>query len=238
MRVYAIVSRCQTTILAHEKGYYTDQSYFLEGDLILGGIIKISYPAWKTSLNFRNTNEIESCRKVDPFSYLRHLLTFFIAIEEINQNAEILPNITLGLHIIDSCSDAWFSLCGILSILSGKKELVPGYTCYPKSHVVGFIGRLPSLASHAVARLTGIYRYPQLNQYLKEVHFKDPDGREIFFDDKRHVATYYDIMQVFQFPNLTTAWIHVGRFKPSAPKDKQLFVNLTAIRWKTPFNQA
>ncbi|XP_030043972.1 vomeronasal type-2 receptor 26-like [Microcaecilia unicolor] len=44
-------------------------------------------------------------------------------------------------------------------------------------------------------------------------------------------------MQVFQFPNMTTAWIHVGSFKSSAPKDKQLFVNLTAIRWKTPFNQ-
>ncbi|XP_030042338.1 vomeronasal type-2 receptor 26-like [Microcaecilia unicolor] len=500
MMAYALVTRCQATFSF--TSYDTGSSK--EVDLILGGITATSNRLLNKPFSFTNINTAESCTVEESNQYLRHILIFQFAIEEINQNAEILPNITLGFHVIDSCSDASFSLCGVLIILSGEEEIVPGYTCYPKSHVAGFIERLPSLASHAVLRLTGIYRYPQitygltetslnehdefpyfyhsfpsdyshfhgltpllrlfgwswvglltstdeneityceelkreiirsgdcvdflesipdiritsskevkkrseqisnkiykskanviiihttkliiieafclisyekidtklfifstetssiknkafsvkplicnalngslrfimpkgdipgfkdylqntkstfldqsfsflrreykcglrndkenctrsetqsttdtslfdldnyeltyslynkiyamanalhnlymaksqrgnslkvefkpwqLNQYLKEVHVKAPDGHEIFLDEKGHAPTHYDIKQYFLFPNLTTAWIHVGSFKPSAPKDKQLFVNLTAIRWKTPSNQ-
>ncbi|XP_030043941.1 vomeronasal type-2 receptor 26-like [Microcaecilia unicolor] len=38
----------------------------------------------------------------------------------------------------------------------------------------------------------------ELKQYLKEVHFKAPDGREIFFDDKGHATIHYDIKQVLR----------------------------------------
>ncbi|XP_030042336.1 vomeronasal type-2 receptor 26-like [Microcaecilia unicolor] len=497
MMAYAVVSRCPQNFML--PSYNTDNRK--KGDLILGGIISTTNPILNKHLSFTNINTTESCELYGTVEHIPHFLTFQFAIAEINGNEEILPNITLDFHILDFCSDAWFSLCGVLKILSGKDEIVPGYTCYPKSHVAGFIGRLPSLASHAIARLTGIYRYPQisygftetslnehdefpyfyhsfpsdyshfhgltpllrlfgwswvgiltstdeneiayceelkreiirsgdcveflesipdimitsreelekrfeqisnkiykskanviiihttkiitietfcfisyqkidtklvifsmetssikskalsvtplicsamngslrltipkgdipgfkdylqntnsskfldqsflllrpafdcdflndkenctmsitdaslfdmdnseltyslynmiyamahalhnmftaksergtslkmefkpwqLNQYLKEVHFKAPDGHEIFFDEKGHAPTHYDIIQYFHFPNLPTAWIHVGSFKPSAPKDKQLFVNQTAITWKTPSNQ-
>ncbi|XP_030043886.1 vomeronasal type-2 receptor 26-like [Microcaecilia unicolor] len=77
----------------------------------------------------------------------------------------------------------------------------------------------------------------QFNQYLKEIRFKAQDGNEIFFDNKRHAATHYDIIQLHLFPNQSSSIIHFGSFNPLAPKDKQLFVNQTAIIWNTPSNQ-
>ncbi|XP_030043875.1 extracellular calcium-sensing receptor-like [Microcaecilia unicolor] len=169
--VYAVVSRCQTTFRfgSYDKG----KTFFKKGDLILGGIFTNSYPILNIPLSFTNINTTESCKLDESLYYIRHYLTFYFAIEETNQNAEILPNITLGFHVIGSCSDASFSLCGVLSILSGNEEIVPGYTCHLKSHVAGFIGRLPSLALHAIARLTGIYGYPQISYGLTETSLNE-----------------------------------------------------------------
>ncbi|XP_030042334.1 vomeronasal type-2 receptor 26-like [Microcaecilia unicolor] len=177
MMAYALVSRCQTTFSL--TSYDTGNTK--EVDLILGGIIATTHTILNKPLSFTNINTAESCTVEESFQYFQHILIFQFAIEEINQNAEILPNITLGFHVIDSCSDASVSLCGVLSILSGKEEIVPGYTCYPKSYVAGFIERLPSLASHAIARLTGIYRYPQISYGLTETSLNEHDEFPYFY---------------------------------------------------------
>ncbi|XP_030042337.1 extracellular calcium-sensing receptor-like [Microcaecilia unicolor] len=177
MMAYALVTRCQA--IFSFTSYDTGSSK--EVDLILGGITATSNRLLNKPLSFTNINTAETCSVEESNQYLRHILIFQFAIEEINQNAEILPNITLGFHVIDSCSDASFSLCGVLIILSGKEEIVPGYTCYPKSHVAGFIERLPSLASHAVLRLTGIYRYPQITYGLTETSLNEHDEFPYFY---------------------------------------------------------
>ncbi|XP_029442965.1 vomeronasal type-2 receptor 26-like [Rhinatrema bivittatum] len=101
-----------------------------------------------------------------------NLLAFYFAIQEINQNLEILPNITLGFHIADSCN-AGLSLCNTLIILSGEMDPVPGFSCHHQGQVAGFIGSLSSVVSHAIATLTGIYRYPQISYGSMDQLFND-----------------------------------------------------------------
>ncbi|XP_029442973.1 vomeronasal type-2 receptor 26-like [Rhinatrema bivittatum] len=165
------------------------------------------------------------------------LLAFYFAIQEINQNLEVLPNITLGFHIADSCTDALLSLCAALMILSGEMDPVPGFSCYHQGQVAGFIGSLSSVISYAVAIITGIYRYPQLNQYIKEVHFKTTDGYEIFFDDKGNGPANYDIINWVLLPTGSLSSITIGKFNFSASSGQQLFVNQSAILWHPSFNQ-
>ncbi|XP_029435839.1 vomeronasal type-2 receptor 26-like [Rhinatrema bivittatum] len=105
--------------------------------------------------------------------YFRHLFAFYFAIQEINQNLEILPNITLGFHISDSCTDAGFSLCGTLMILSGIMNPVPGFSCHQQGQLAGLIGSFSSVTSHAIARVTGIYRYSQISYGSMDVLFND-----------------------------------------------------------------
>ncbi|XP_029435782.1 vomeronasal type-2 receptor 26-like [Rhinatrema bivittatum] len=169
--------------------------------------------------------------------YFRHLFVFYFAIQEINQNLEILPNITLGFHISDSCTDAGFSLCGTLMILTGILNPVPGFSCHQQGQLAGLIGSFSSVTSHAISRVTGIYRYPQLNQYIKEVHFKTHDGDEIFFDEKGNVPAHYDIINWLLLPNGSFISSSVGNFNLSASSGQQLFVNQSAILWNPSFTE-
>ncbi|KAM3931081.1 vomeronasal type-2 receptor 26-like [Leptodactylus fuscus] len=98
------------------------------------------------------------------FQFWRHLLVFIFTIEEINRRPDLLPNITLGYNIYDSCSVEHKAIHSVLSILSGGEEAVPNYSCDEKNNVVAFIGHLMSSPSLSIAELAGIYRYPQTPQ--------------------------------------------------------------------------
>ncbi|XP_040203584.1 uncharacterized protein LOC120935601 [Rana temporaria] len=94
--------------------------------------------------------------------FLRHLLAFVFAVEEINRRSDILPNITLGYMIYDACMLEHKAIQSVLSILSGMEEAVPKYSCNQKNRVMAFIGHFTSSSSLAIARVTEIYRYPQV----------------------------------------------------------------------------
>ncbi|XP_044129828.1 vomeronasal type-2 receptor 26-like [Bufo gargarizans] len=101
--------------------------------------------------------------KIPSLHLVRHLLVFMFAIEEINRRSDLLPNITLGYKIFDSCVLEHKAVQSALSILSGRKEAVPNYSCDEKNKVVAFIGHLTSSSSLSIAEITGIYGYPQIS---------------------------------------------------------------------------
>ncbi|XP_066444700.1 uncharacterized protein [Eleutherodactylus coqui] len=95
--------------------------------------------------------------------YYRYLLTFRFAIEEINRDQTILPNISLGYHVYDSCSDSKKSVRSVLQILSGPGRTVPNYCCKEQRNVAGFIGDLGSESTVSMAQILAIYRYSQIS---------------------------------------------------------------------------
>ncbi|XP_069464588.1 extracellular calcium-sensing receptor-like [Ambystoma mexicanum] len=85
------------------------------------------------------------------------------AVEEINVNPNLLPNITLGFQIYDSCRIMQRSLEGTLWILAGQKVPVPNFRCQRNLPLMGIIGDAGSSCSVVMARLLGIYRFPQIS---------------------------------------------------------------------------
>ncbi|KAJ1121226.1 hypothetical protein NDU88_009345 [Pleurodeles waltl] len=85
------------------------------------------------------------------------------AIEEINQTPDLLPNITLGFWILDSCMSQSRSLRGIIDLLSGTRGPVPGYSCQHRLLPAGVVGELMSSISAPMARILGLYRFPQIS---------------------------------------------------------------------------
>uniref|UniRef100_A0A1B8YAL4 G-protein coupled receptors family 3 profile domain-containing protein n=1 Tax=Xenopus tropicalis TaxID=8364 RepID=A0A1B8YAL4_XENTR len=134
---------CQLSVRSHTT------TYFREGDFMMGGIFHT-----KALTQYF----IQSFKEKSSFRLFRYLLVFIYTTGEINKDPEILPNVTLGYWIYDSCDWAEKSLKGMFSILSGTQQLIPNYSCWNNRKVVGFIGDLSSVSSLCIARLAGIYR--------------------------------------------------------------------------------
>lgn len=52
------------------------------------------------------------------------MMTMVFAVEEINRNSSLLPGVTLGYRILDSCDNVHTSLRALLSLLSHSKSLL------------------------------------------------------------------------------------------------------------------
>ncbi|XP_066448073.1 vomeronasal type-2 receptor 26-like [Eleutherodactylus coqui] len=163
---------------------------------------------------------------------LRHLLVFIFAIEEINRRADILPNITLGYKIYDSCIEH-YAVQSALSILSGREEAIPNYSCDEKSKVVAFIGHLISSSSLSIAEITGLYGYPQVNRYLKNINFTTPGGESVYFDHEGNSPASFDLLNIFVL-NQTEKIRQVGYYQD---KDGQFHINDSEIHWDPGFSQ-
>ncbi|XP_069482535.1 vomeronasal type-2 receptor 26-like [Ambystoma mexicanum] len=139
--------------------------------------------------------------------YFRHILAFIYATEEINRNPELLPNLTLGYHIYDSCSSVIKALRGTLSILSGTTTPVPNYSCRRKDRLAGFIGDLSSATSYRIAQLAGIYKYPQISFGAQYSIFSDEMRFPSFY---RMVPSEYSLFSVITQLLKHFRWTWVG----------------------------
>ncbi|KAG9348141.1 hypothetical protein JZ751_001876 [Albula glossodonta] len=84
-------------------------------------------------------------------------------IEEINRNDRLLPNLTLGYRIYDSCSTPFHALRAAMTLLGGQEEGSVESDCSPE--VPAVIGDGGSTLSLVVARLLGIFHVPQVSYF-------------------------------------------------------------------------
>ncbi|XP_078527030.1 vomeronasal type-2 receptor 26-like [Lissotriton helveticus] len=85
------------------------------------------------------------------------------AIDEINREQTILPNLTLGMQVFDSCSSHKKAIEGTLQMLTGQGRPTLNYRCKSHSPLTAIIGESSSTISMSIARLLGLYRYPQIS---------------------------------------------------------------------------
>ncbi|KAF7236825.1 hypothetical protein EYD10_16459 [Varanus komodoensis] len=98
---------------------------------------------------------------VVPKNY-QHILALTFAVQEINDNTLLLPNLTLGFHIYDSYFTAKWTYQATLPLICAAGRLVPNYKCYLKQHLIAVIGGLDAKSSLHIATLLDIYKIPQL----------------------------------------------------------------------------
>ncbi|XP_040285729.1 vomeronasal type-2 receptor 1-like [Bufo bufo] len=136
----------------------------------------------------------------------RHLLVFMFAIEEINRRSDLLPNITLGYKIYDSCVLEHKAVQSALSILAGREEAVPNYSCDEKNNVVAFIGHLMSSSSLSIAEITGIYGYPQISYGAMDPIFSNKLLFPYFYRTVPDGSTQYEAI-VLLLENFGWSWV-------------------------------
>ncbi|XP_077774157.1 vomeronasal type-2 receptor 26-like [Podarcis muralis] len=101
-------------------------------------------------------------RKMVMRKFYQHILALVFAVDEINENPKILPNVTLGFHIYDSYFDSRMTYRNTLDLLLKSHYFVPNYRCGIQKNVVGVIGGLNSDTSSSMADVLGLYKIPQV----------------------------------------------------------------------------
>uniref|UniRef100_A0A1B8YAM7 G-protein coupled receptors family 3 profile domain-containing protein n=2 Tax=Xenopus tropicalis TaxID=8364 RepID=A0A1B8YAM7_XENTR len=152
------------------KNNYTNT--FRDGDFILGAVLQLSDFHWSFSPSKIGHLGNIICMRTS-LQYYRHLLVFKFAIEEINRSSWILPNVTLGYQIFDSCAAPPKALSGALDIISGANYKIPNFACLKNMKLIGVLGDLSSRSSYPIAQLAGLFRFPQVSYGATDPVYND-----------------------------------------------------------------
>ncbi|NP_001093018.1 vomeronasal 2 receptor 572 [Monodelphis domestica] len=96
------------------------------------------------------------------------------AVEEINRNTKLLPNITLGFQIFNAHHNEDRTLESSLVWLSGQGETIPNYSCERLSKSIVVIGGATSELTISMETLLELYRFPQVTYGLFDPLLSDP----------------------------------------------------------------
>ncbi|MGH0143043.1 UNVERIFIED_CONTAM: hypothetical protein FKN15_077587 [Acipenser sinensis] len=115
------------------------------------------------SYTFKAMPGPSKCKNLN-FREFQFAQTMIFAIEEINTNTEILPGVSLGYKIYNSCS---FSniLKATMALINGQEETFTNNVCTKRSTVQAIIGHSASTPTIGIARTTGPFQIPVISHF-------------------------------------------------------------------------
>ncbi|XP_026143553.1 extracellular calcium-sensing receptor-like [Carassius auratus] len=147
------------------QGHFTLNGMFQDGDLLIGGLFEIQrYLKVFPELSFRTEPKLPRCELFYMTSF-QQALTMVFAINEINNNPNLLPNITLGYQIYDNCLRLGVAFRGATALVSGTEETISDLNCKGPPPVIGIIGDPGSTHSIAISSVLGLFRLPMISYY-------------------------------------------------------------------------
>ncbi|XP_062993081.1 vomeronasal type-2 receptor 26-like [Elgaria multicarinata webbii] len=137
--------------------------HYQSGDFIIGGIMSQIY------IIFSNLIEFTKCPSKELFGDIvfmiqiyQHILALVFAVKEINENPQILPNITLGFNIYNSLFFQRWAYHASMELLSTRNKFIPNYKCDGRDNPVAVIGGTNCKVSLHMAPVLFTYKMPQL----------------------------------------------------------------------------
>ena len=86
------------------------------------------------------------------------------AVDEINRNSKLLPNISLGYSLYDSCVKLGISFRAALSMTSGRGEPFQlNEICNGNPPLLGIVGDTSSTRTIAISSIVSLYRVPMVS---------------------------------------------------------------------------
>ncbi|XP_060734684.1 extracellular calcium-sensing receptor [Tachysurus vachellii] len=180
---------------------------FKEGDIMIGGVFPIFNKQDNVLTSFENKPPKAECKGFDLRAF-RWTRTMMFAIEEINQDEKLLPNITLGYKILDSCASPINVLRAALTLVSMSEENNSSNStqCHPPplSAVVAESGSTQSLV---VAGTVGPFRVPVVSYFSTCACLSDKTKYPTFF---RTIPSDYYQAKALAFLVKRFGWTWIG----------------------------
>ncbi|XP_047451134.1 extracellular calcium-sensing receptor-like [Mugil cephalus] len=134
-----------------------------EGDITIGGAFSIHSQISKPSLSITDPPETLTCSRIN-FREFRFAQTMIFAIEEINNSSFLLPNVSIGYKVFDSCGSTLPSTRAVMGLINGQERTL-GKTCSGQSSVHVIIGASESSSTIVMLQISGIFQIPVISHF-------------------------------------------------------------------------
>ncbi|XP_025032160.1 vomeronasal type-2 receptor 26-like [Python bivittatus] len=160
--LWHLVNKIATLSCPASDAFPVPHEWYQPGDLIIGGMVSlILYHFYEIQFQEHPSLKPYQLPLIIPKFY-QHVLALAFAVKEINEDSQILPNITLGFHIYDSYYNPRMTYRTTLDLLFRSKEFVPNYKCDSHKNLMAIIGALETDTSSYMAETINVYKIPQL----------------------------------------------------------------------------
>lgn len=198
-RVFWIMQALVDVTLSQE--IYAPHSIRIEGDLTLGGLFPV---------HARGVSG-EPCGDIKKENGIHRLEAMMYALDQINSDSELLPSITLGARVLDTCSRDTYALEQSLTFVQAliQKDTSdvrctngePPVFVKPEK-VVGVIGSSASSVSIMVANILRLFQVRQADRTCSNMCNGMQRVHEFTISTIYKIAYKTDIMAVILYVNV------------------------------------
>ncbi|XP_021108029.1 vomeronasal type-2 receptor 116-like [Heterocephalus glaber] len=135
-------------------------SVYKDGDVVIGGLFSLFIYLYYNGIFYLEPMKDAFMQLNIPNSY-QNVLAFLFAIEEINKDPHVLPNISLGYEYHNFLYSHWRMLESSLTLLTGQSE-IPNYSCRKESKSIAVLTGTLWATSAQIGTLLELYKFPQV----------------------------------------------------------------------------
>ncbi|XP_012160672.2 uncharacterized protein LOC101452380 [Ceratitis capitata] len=145
----------------------------MEGDVILGGLMMV-----------HSREDSITCGPIMPQGGIQALEAMLYTLDQVNKQ-QLLPNITLGAHILDDCDKDTYGLEMAVDFIKGSISNIDDaeYHCNKtqvRKVISGVVGAASSVTSIQVANLLRLFRIPQVSFFSTSPELSNKQRFEYF----------------------------------------------------------
>ncbi|XP_076853602.1 extracellular calcium-sensing receptor-like [Brachyhypopomus gauderio] len=135
-----------------------------DGDIIVGGIFPFHSKWENTNLSYSVKPSPIQCKSLN-FRAFQYSQSLIFAIEEINNSSSLLPGVSLGYKIYDTCGTTALGVRMAMALMNGNENSALEEPCAKPAQVQAIIGESYSSVSMAVTTTIGPFSIPLISHY-------------------------------------------------------------------------
>ncbi|KAK9398128.1 type-2 vomeronasal receptor [Crotalus adamanteus] len=221
-----LLNKIVTLSCPASHAFLVPHDWYQPGDLIIGGMVsQIVY--FFSEIKFKEHPSLKGYGlPLVITKFYQHVLALAFAVKEINEDPQILPNVTLGFHIYDSYHNPRMAYRTTLDLLFKSQEFVPNYKCDSRKHLIAIIGGLGSDTSSYMADSVNVYKIAQLTYgSFTQEEFRSTKLSSLYCMVPNEDHQYTGVIQLL----LQFGWIWIGAFTLDTNKGEHFFQKLQSL---------